>query len=963
MAANVEVLLTGNTAGLETAVNRAAATVSASTAKMLDGIKGVTTGMVQTEKVAEAAGQALAQSAGGYDQVARAANEYAATQVLVRNAINEVRAAERAGTVDRQAAAAQIIQLRNVIAGASAEYRKQADTFRKGAGEIVGASGSQRAGLQQLGYQLSDVATQFAGGQKAALIFAQQAPQVVQAVQMMSGGTSKFATFMQGPWGIALGVGTAVIGALVTKLLDSDDAAKKAKDAHIDLANAIDRQKASHDALAKAIDDYNDGQKKSTENTRLYVQQAKEAAEADLKRALALRELLKAELERQQSQAGGILAPQGYQQEQARMEGQIADRQRQNLEDIKRLQAEVNNRALQLGDFAAKAIDPLEAIRQKYDDIRKVIRDTSSMGMFNGKPVDVVLRQVGIEQAAAEKVARDAARSSTGSNLAAQASVGDMVALIKQLFPGAAITSTTGGRHVAGSDHYAGRAIDFVPAGGMGEYSKAQVEQMIKDAGVNIRRNASGVEQFFGPGDKGHNDHFHVAWTGSASPEEAARRQAAAQQKLQALADQQVRQQKEYADLTAGLDGDLLAAKRANITDAAQIAQIARDQVAVERDKLIADVEAKAQLNPTIKAHKEELEEKIEQVAAQKLITIDTQEMQRRADEQLSLTIAANDNQKELLSMQEQFAVTQEDRRRIQLSILAIEKENERRALEAQANDPRGTDESRGKARLGLSTINARYGFQEQGIRESTRSPLDRYIADNDPRLIGEKVENLYVAELEAVRTGIDDAIANALGVKDPLLKGLIDMFIQQVLIDPIARALQAHMGGGGGFFGTALSFVAGAVGGGGLGNSLSTASSNVASLAGNIEANNASRWASLALAGGGMVTGPGGPTSDSVPLWASNGEYVLNAETVRRLGKAKLDLINHGASAPRFATGGFIGKYPSDIAANNNGGDTYHLGGISFPGVTNARDARETARQFAASFQNSVASAKKKGY
>jgi hypothetical protein len=77
--------------------------------------------------------------------------------------------------------------------------------------------------------------------------------------------------------------------------------------------------------------------------------------------------------------------------------------------------------------------------------------------------------------------------------------MGSMIALLKQLFPGVTITSTTGGKHVAGSDHYAGRAIDFVPAGGMGRYSKAEVEKILRDAGVDIRRNAQGVEQFLAP--------------------------------------------------------------------------------------------------------------------------------------------------------------------------------------------------------------------------------------------------------------------------------------------------------------------------------------------------------------------------------------------------------------------------------------------------------------------------------
>ena len=53
---------------------------------------------------------------------------------------------------------------------------------------------------------------------------------------------------------------------------------------------------------------------------------------------------------------------------------------------------------------------------------------------------------------------------------------------------------------------------------------------------------------------------------------------------------------------------------------------------------------------------------------------------------------------------------------------------------------------------------------------------------------------------------------------------------------------------------------------------------------------------------GGGEVDGPGGPKEDLVPIWASDEEYVVSANGVKRLGKgnhskgiAALDRINFG--------------------------------------------------------------------
>lgn len=63
-----------------------------------------------------------------------------------------------------------------------------------------------------------------------------------------------------------------------------------------------------------------------------------------------------------------------------------------------------------------------------------------------------------------------------------------------------------------------------------------------------------------------------------------------------------------------------------------------------------------------------------------------------------------------------------------------------------------------------------------------------------------------------------------------------------------------------------------------------------------------------LGLAGGGPVSGPGSSTSDSIPIWASDGEYMINASAARRVGRPMLDAINSGKPL-KFAQGGMIGR------------------------------------------------------
>lgn len=59
-----------------------------------------------------------------------------------------------------------------------------------------------------------------------------------------------------------------------------------------------------------------------------------------------------------------------------------------------------------------------------------------------------------------------------------------------------------------------------------------------------------------------------------------------------------------------------------------------------------------------------------------------------------------------------------------------------------------------------------------------------------------------------------------------------------------------------------------------------------------------------IAIASGGLVTGPGTGTSDSIDARLSNGEYVVRAAAVNSFGVANLDAINRTG----FAGGGLVG-------------------------------------------------------
>ena len=59
-------------------------------------------------------------------------------------------------------------------------------------------------------------------------------------------------------------------------------------------------------------------------------------------------------------------------------------------------------------------------------------------------------------------------------------------------------------------------------------------------------------------------------------------------------------------------------------------------------------------------------------------------------------------------------------------------------------------------------------------------------------------------------------------------------------------------------------------------------------------------------FATGGAISGAGTGTSDSIPAWLSNGEYVMKASSVNKYGTGFFDRLNKGL-LPKFASGGIV--------------------------------------------------------
>lgn len=127
-------------------------------------------------------------------------------------------------------------------------------------------------------------------------------------------------------------------------------------------------------------------------------------------------------------------------------------------------------------------------------------------------------------------------------------------------------------------------------------------------------------------------------------------------------------------------------------------------------------------------------------------------------------------------------------------------------------------------------------------------------------------------------------------------------------------------------------------------------------------------------FAEGGLVRGPGSGTSDSIPARLSNGEYVIKAASVRKVGTRFLDALNGAtmpgsmrAGVPAFASGGLVGDVAARSVRGTSGAPTLNVPiSISVPESTSREDseriARDTARAAQAAVQQVLANEMRPG-
>ncbi|APZ81849.1 tail tape-measure protein [Erythrobacter phage vB_EliS_R6L] len=299
----------------------------------------------QTQQGGRAAGEAAGKNSqleAALMRVLRATDQEAAEQARLNALLADAKRLLDAGAISQE----RYAQVQQMAANVGREQ--------------VQVTGAQRIGMQQLGFQLGDVATMYSLGAKPAQIFASQIGQISQALMLMGGNNgsmlSRVAGFLAGPWGIALTVGTILLAPFVSKLFEGNDA----------LGEAVEKLKAD------------------ARETELAAR-AKEAYQRTLEGVTAaIREQNKELKENLQTQRDTLLEGMNMARQRLSIVQSERDSARRALEDAEALYEIQKRRASGPGqgsEIAAlglsDALERVEEARRRYESFDSTVREAT----------------------------------------------------------------------------------------------------------------------------------------------------------------------------------------------------------------------------------------------------------------------------------------------------------------------------------------------------------------------------------------------------------------------------------------------------------------------------------------------------------------------------------------------------------------------------------------------------------
>lgn len=865
---------------------------------------GLNLGAAEARQAADVARQ-QALALGLVEKAARAA---AAGEGVMTQETRLYLQAASAARIEAERHAAELTREAGAIERLEIETRSMAGVQQllvNGHRDATGASAQARQSTMMLGQQVQDFAVQVVSGQSVLIAFSQQIGQAAFAVQGMEGRLGAAGAFLASGWGTAVLVATTVLVPLVGKMLEHnnalDSAVDKLKDearetalsdkAHAVFSNTlegqIELQRRLNDELDRSI-------RTQRQDQQLTLARAQERLQ-QFQRDLPGREENVRRLERLRGRAAGNV---GLAAAVPQIDLELKDaredvrRTKEGIADAGRAIREAQIPLIQ--NDVETALDRRTAATSRYTDAIYRLQRQLAIGAGNegrlfldektGRQYGA--RLTGIDAATyrrealrlatdrdaalkAEEERRSAANRAAGDARRGALTPGRVGSLLTGEF-GGTITSTTGGKHVPNSYHYRGQAVDFVPRGGMKATSKAEIRAFLESQGVNIK-------ELLGPGDKDHNDHFHVAFSKSArSQDEIARRAEAAQNAI--LSDQI-----SYAEQERQARRRLLDAQRRSAATEEERDRLAREEIEADYGAQKTKIEAQLARRDLKPEEATRLSQLNDETRAQRIDNIRVQRAIEKVAAGYDSAAQNADAQMAMLRIQGDMAVTQSERRRIALELLRLEQEQYERALmrtRDTSQDPyevqRATDE--------LARLPGRQEAERGAVEQRYSGPLDQYRDDLRSATddMGTALEDVEVRGLENVQEGLAGLVTGTQTVGGAFKRMANDIIADLARIAVQKLILSALPGGS----------ILGAFGLAGGGKVEGRAS-------------------------GGKVTGPGTGTSDSIlamlgakPIMLSNGESIVTAEATAKFWPV-IDAMNKG-KVKQLAAGGLVSTLPS---------------------------------------------------
>ena len=294
---------------------------------------------------------------------------------------------------------------------------------------------------------------------------------------------------------------------------------------------------------------------------------------------------------------------------------------------------------------------------------------------------------------------------------------------------------------------------------------------------------------------------FTVGRSGGGGEADIAREMEEAERARKEALEKSFRATQEIAEA----DLAILRARLDAEPDYAEQAVLALQIAAAERAMFDAATDHRVQMGEISEAQGERLKELnavADEIRRKKILA---EKETQRAEEVERLERRDFDAKMELLGLQADLATTAAERRKVELRILELAREEERRRLQNIVDTSRDPGEVEA-ARRGIVDIDRRAPAENEAVRRRTMGPLEELrsqIPDTAAEM-NEELERVAASGLASLNDGLVDAIMGARSLGDvfknvakQIIADLLRIAVQQTIVNGLMQALGGVFGGG----------------------------------------------------------------------------------------------------------------------------------------------------------------------